>query len=105
MGQLMAASDSKNKRLGKSQARERFLPLVDAVAQGAGPVEITDHNKVVAVLISETDYRWLLAHAEGKPIPSRKLCGSMTIVGDLEQASKEISDLFLDSIKKSAEKL
>ena len=107
----MVASNSR-KRLkhskrtfGKSEAREQFLPLVDAVSSGAGPVEITERGRVVAVLISKTEYDWMAEYTKHKPQPARTLCGLGELVGDLEEGSAEIAAAFQVSLKTTAKKL
>jgi prevent-host-death family protein len=59
------------KRVGKAQAREEFSTLVEAVASGAGAIQITDYGKVAAVLLSEKEYEWLCACAEKNAHPKR----------------------------------
>lgn len=95
-------------KLGKAQARAQFAPLVEALATNGGVIEITDYGKVSAVMLGYNDYMLLLAKAnesfkQFKQFKqSRALAGSMTIVGDLEEATKEISAAFATSIKKTA---
>lgn len=107
----MSAANPLNKKrkiksvLGKSEAREQFLPLIDLVASGAGPVEITDYGKVVAVLLSKKDYEWLSAAMQHKPKPKRSLAGSALLLGDLEEASKQIAAEFEASFERSAREL
>ncbi|MBI3928488.1 MAG: type II toxin-antitoxin system Phd/YefM family antitoxin [Armatimonadetes bacterium] len=45
-------------RLGKSEARARFLRLVERVASGEGAVEITDRGEIAAVLIGYREYQY-----------------------------------------------
>lgn len=92
-------------RLGKSEARARFLTLVETVATGGGPVEITDRGKVAAVLLSHNEYMWLLAMASKRPKTRRSLVGSMVLVADLEEASKQLSDMMIQSIHRRAAEL
>lgn len=96
---------SNKKTLGKSEARMQFLPLVDAVSQGAGPIEITDYGKVVAVLIGKHDFDWLLAHTKDKPSPTRVLRGLGRLMCDLEDGSKEITESLQSSLKRTAKEL
>lgn len=91
------------KSLGKSEAREQFLPLVDAVAGGAGPIEISAHGKVVAVLMSKNEYDLMKAGFKEKS--AKSLCGLGTLVGNLEEGSAEIAALFQKSLKETAEGL
>lgn len=91
--------------LGKSEAREQFLPIVDAVAKGAGPFEISDHGRVVAVLLSKQEYDWMLAHTKEKVLPKKSLRGSIIVLGDLEEGSKQIAAEFQASLEKTASEL
>ena len=104
------ASAPKSLSMGKTQARKEFLPLVDAVAQGHTAVEITDHDKPVAVLLSYQNYVMMTSKLamlspslyESKP----SLVGSVRILADdLEAASAEIADVFKTAIESSAKKL
>ena len=95
--------------LGKTQARQMFLPLVDELSKNPRVVEITDRDEPVAVLLSHKHFTALLslvgksAMKEGKLKSS--LVGSVTILGSLEQGSKKIAEDFQQSIKRSAETL
>jgi len=107
---MYAKSDNRKlgrqyKALGKSDARKRFLPLVDSVSQGSGPVEITDYGKVVAVLISKNDFDWMYQQTVNKVMPKRSLYGLGQLLGDLEDGSKEIAKSMRTSLKKTADKL
>ena len=92
-------------KIGKSEARARFLPLIQEVSSGAGPVEITDRGQVAAVLMSHQDYLLLLARAHDFPKARMSPVGTMEIVGDLEQASRELTRSTLESIFRSADDL
>ena len=92
-------------KLGKAQARQQFAPLVESLATNGGTVEITDYGKIAAVMLGYKDYISLLVRA-GTPLkPKNQLRGSMVLVGDLEETTKEISKLILDSVAKSAAEL
>ncbi len=93
------------KKLGKTQAREQFAPLVESLSKVGGVVEVTDYGKVAAVMLGYKDYLWLLAQSNQPFKPSRQLAGSATLVGDLEKASSEITESVLDSITRSAKEL
>lgn len=91
------------KRMGKSEARAKFLPLVQALAQGGGPVEITDRGKVEAVLLSNEEYQWLLVRGKTQPALTKSLVGAMVLEEDLEAADQEISSLFEKSMGSGGE--
>jgi len=95
------------KRIGKAQAREEFSTLIEAVADGAGAVEITDYGKVKAVLLSEKEYEWLCACAKRIAQPRRNAHGVMSLIHDkaLEDASRDVAADFERSIKKTAREL
>lgn len=92
-------------KLGKSQARAQFLPLVEQVAAGGGPVEITDRGKVAAVLLGHDDYLQLLARAGAPLTQTRSAVGCLEILGDLEQGSREIGRRMRESLIRTAEEL
>lgn len=96
-----------HKRIGKAQAREEFSTLIESVASGAGPVEITDYGKVAAVILSEKEYEWLLACAKKNSQPKRSPRGLIVLSDDkaLEDASKELRTEFENSITKTASEL
>jgi prevent-host-death family protein len=101
----------RKKILGKSEAREQFLPLIKAVVEGAGPINISDHGKPVAVLLSKQDYDWMLARTQNESETHNKLRrknslkGSIILLGDLEEGSREIARDIQQSIKRSAREL
>ena len=96
-----------NKRIGKSQAREEFSALIEAVATGAGAVEITDYGKVAAVLLSESEYKWLCACAQNSPSPKRGAQGLIVLTDEksLQEASTQVQLDFDESINKTASEL
>jgi prevent-host-death family protein len=95
--------------IGKTQARQEFLPMVDDLQKHPRTIEITDRNNPVAVLLSYEYYAALVAQLSKLTQNSFKkqvdLRGSVTIVGDLEAASKEIAEEFAKSIERSSAKL
>jgi len=82
------------KQLSLTQARAKLSTLVAEVDKGRGPVAIAQRSKVKAVLV---DAEWHsrveeeLAHyrraAKQSPL---KLRGSMTLIGNVNQALTEI---------------
>jgi prevent-host-death family protein len=82
------------KQLSLTQARAKLSTLVADVDKGKGPVAIAQRSKVKAVLV---DAEWHsrveeeLAHyrrvAKQSPL---KLRGSMTLIGNINQALTEI---------------
>lgn len=93
-------------RLGKSEAREKFLPLVRSVAQGGSPIEITEHGESIAVLVNYHQYELMRSRYAAEQQLQQSPVGTIEILcGDLEAASREISDQLLKSINKSAKSL
>jgi hypothetical protein len=95
--------------VGKTQARKEFFPLVDSLCSANSAVEITDHDKPVAVLLSYQNYVALTAKAcaqagSAKP-QSPNLIGSVVINSDLNAASEKIAGMFRVSLDESAGKL
>lgn len=99
----------KRSRIGKTEARQRFLPLVNQLANESMVFEITEHDKPVAMLVSYG--RWaamvsqlkaLTKNAEPKPIDLR---GSIEILGDLEAGSKRAGEELLRSMRRRAKNL
>jgi prevent-host-death family protein len=92
-------------RLGKSEAREQFLPLVKALSGSNGAVEITDHGKSVAVLMSYKMYQALLAKGKTTGAAKLSLAGSLTEIADVEEGSREISQAAVKAIKRNLKAL
>ena len=92
-------------RLGKTQAREQFSPLVEKLSTVGGVVEVTDYGKVAAVMLSYRDYLWLLAQANEPFKPKRQLAGSAVLVGELETTNQQLTASILESLSKSAREL
>ena len=82
------------KQLSLTEARAKLSTLVAEVDKGKGPIAIAQRSKVKAVLV---DPEWHgrveeeLAHyrslARQSPL---KLWGSMTLIGDLDEALNEL---------------
>ena len=73
--------------------------LVESLVAGGSPVEITDYGKVVAILLSENEYNWLLQSARQNSRPKRPLRGSIKLLGSLEEASNELLEDFEASLE------
>ncbi len=97
--------------VGKTRARKEFFPLVDSLNTSGSVVEITDHDRPVAVLLSYQHYIALASklcmHAKVEDASkSPSLIGSVKIkTKNLEAASKRIARQFKQSIKDSAGEL
>lgn len=94
-----------SRKLGKAEARQEFAPLIDSVAGGGSPVEISDYGKVVAVLINANEYKWLLSQTKKTLKPKKELCGAIIIHDDLEILDKKVRADFEKSITKTVSKL
>jgi prevent-host-death family protein len=97
--------------VGKTQARKNFFPLVDSLTTSASAVEITDHEKPVAVLLSYEHYMALASKlcmlAKTLPQPkSPNLIGSIKFkTEDFKGASEKIAEQFSQSLKNTASSL
>lgn len=91
--------------ISKTKAREQFLPLVNELTRFTKAVQITDHDQPVAVLVSYNHWSALISKLSmlSKPQsqPRSNLMGSVKIIGDLEQGSKEAADQFENAVRKS----
>jgi prevent-host-death family protein len=97
--------------IGKTQARKEFFPLVDALSTTSSIVEITDHDKPVAVLLSYQNYVALAAKLSmltkaSAQLPAPNLMGSIRIkTNNLEAASQRVAARFAKSLDETAGKL
>jgi hypothetical protein len=95
--------------IGKTHARQKFLPIVSDLKMHPRTVEITEQDIPVAVLLSYNHYVTLISQLSKltKKAPKTKpnLMGTVIVVGDLEAASKRIGEKFKQAVKQSAAKL
>ena len=104
--QAMALFNIKQETVGKTEARQSFLPLVDELSHSAKAIEITDHQMPVAVLVGYSQWSAIISKLAMLMKPAKtttkvNLIGSVKIVGDLEVASKRAAEQFRKSINKS----
>ncbi len=94
-------------RIGKTEARQNFLPLVSELVRQPGAIEITDHDQPVAVLVSHSHWAAIMSKLaqSNNQSPPVDLRGSVKIIGDLEAASKEAGQELLQSVKRRAKNL
>jgi len=95
--------------MGKTELRQALLPLVSELQINPKVVEITDRDKPVAVLLSYDHYMALSELAKKAVTYGAErrvwLMGSVEILGDLEAASKEITEEWEQAIERSAAEL
>src|ERR1700722_18132352 len=95
--------------IGKTQARQKFLPLVSDLKVHPRTVEITDKDNPVAVLLSYNHYVSLISQLTKLTKTPKKnkpnLIGSVIVVGDLDAASKRVGEQFKQAVKRSATSL
>jgi PHD/YefM family antitoxin component YafN of YafNO toxin-antitoxin module len=97
--------------VGKTQARKDFFPLVDSLTTSASAVEITDHDKPVAVLLSYQHYIALtsklcmLAKSPAYPKPPSLISSIKLKTDNLEAASEKIAEQFKRSLKDATSSL
>ncbi len=98
----------KSETMGKTQARQDFLPLVASLETNKRLIEITDQARPVAVLLSYEHWTMLISKlASLSDIDSRRLDlkGSIQIVGNLDSASKEAGEMLMRAVVDSVEEL
>jgi hypothetical protein len=100
----------KQETIGKTQARQAFLPLIDELDEKAKAVRITDHEEPVAMLIGYNHWSAIVSKLTGfmKPTSDKgriELMGSVKIIGNLEAGSRSIGKKFEKAINKSSKKL
>ena len=89
--------------LGKTEARQAFLQLVDQVQEEQLPIAITDRGEKVAVMMSMKLYKSLLEILKPRSKPGiNPFAGTFKTVGNLDKASAEVSTLIDKAVKKSA---
>lgn len=95
------------KRVEETRAREELSALIEAINTGGGAVEITDNDRVAAVLLSGKDYEWLCACSKKVGAPKRDARGIISLCDDsaMNTASEELSADFDASILKTASEL
>lgn len=78
-----------------------MLQTVEAVIDAQGRVHLLEniklgkkHRALVTILSDEENF-----------VPEKSIVGTVEILGDLEEGSKEISRMFNQSIQKSSEEL
>lgn len=96
--------------VGKSEARQRFFPLMKQLTQSPLAVEVMERDEGVAVMVSKVHFDALINKLWEllKPTPApeaNELMGCITIVGDLEEGSQRAAAMITEAIKKSANAL
>lgn len=96
--QATALFGLKTESIGKTEARQNFLPLVADLQKRPRTIEITDRQAPIAMLITYDHYATLISQLAklSKKVPKKKidLMGSVTYIGDLDKAGKEIAEEF-----------
>ena len=105
--QAMALFNIQQESLGKTEARQSFLPLVDELSHSAKAIEITDHQMPVAVLVGYSQWSAIISKLAVLMKPAKattrvNLIGSVKIIGDLEAGSKRAAEQFRKSINRSS---
>lgn len=93
------------KKLKLEEVQKNLGEVVSSLQQNGGYVEVQKNNHTAAVILSSDEFKKLQrfmpkASSEKKPNSDWKLAGSMELVGDIEEASKEISKSIIESIEK-----
>ncbi len=95
------------KKVTKDEACVKISSLIQTVANGAGAVAITDHGKVITVLVSKQEYEWLHACAK-QGAPSERRPRGAIILDDndaLDQARIRVREDFENALSKTASEL
>ena len=92
-------------RIGKSEARQNLLPLIRSLHSNKEPIEITEKDKPVAVLMSYSAYELLMTKAGQKKKMSFELVGSLSELDDIEAGSKEIAKDLAEALERRANRL
>lgn len=94
------------KELGKTEARQLFLRLLDELRQESTTVAITDRGEPVAVIMGYKQYELLVtALNQGKAANEQALEGLIIKAGDLEADNQRIKRLFRKSLQKTRKNL
>lgn len=98
------------KKLNIAEARRQFCQIVAEEASGAFQyVEVTHRGKPAVVIVGIERFRELLRKAQafdslqGKELP--EIEGSLRIVGDLAEGSREAARMIWDALRRSSEQL
>jgi hypothetical protein len=91
------------KKLSLEEVQKNLDEIVSQLQQDGGYVEVVKNHQTAAVIVNSDLFEKLQLHkvfANRKPNSDWKLRGSVEIIGDIEEASAEISKSILDSINK-----
>lgn len=95
------------KELGKTEARQAFLRLLDDLQEESATLAITDRGEKVAVIMGYKQYKTLIAILEhhAQAVGKNPLAGLITKVGDLDKSMAKVNTLFKQSFKKTADSI
>jgi hypothetical protein len=94
------------KKLNIAEVQKNLDEVIEQLKQNGGYVEVVEGHHTAAVILSIVDFAKLMpflpkvSPPKKKPEKEWKLRGSMELVGDIEEASAEISKSILESIEK-----
>jgi prevent-host-death family protein len=91
--------------LGKTEARQQFLSLVDSISHEAKSVAITDRGKRVAVIMGYKQFQVLmdLLGKKNDTLQKNPLDGLIVKVGNLDADSEKVNALFQASVKRTTD--
>lgn len=95
----------KNK-LSLEELQKELVEVISQLKETGGYVEVIENHHTAAVILNTVDFkrvqRFLPKRSSPKKKPEKewRLQGSMELVGDIEEASAEISKSILESIEK-----
>lgn len=95
------------KELGKTEARQCFLHLLDDLKDKPTSMAITDRGEKVAVIMGYKQYQLLIAifQQHTKAAEKNPFAGLITKIGDLEKGQAEINALFQESLMKTSDSI
>ena len=91
--------------LGRTEARQQFLSLVDNISHEAKSVAITDRGKRVAIIMGYKQFQGLM-DLIGKTtdnLQKNPLDGLIVKVGNLDADNKKVKALFQASVKHTSD--
>lgn len=94
------------KKLNLAEVQKNLDEVISQIEQNGGYVEVVKNHHTAAVILNFDEFKKLqrflpkASPSQKKPKTEWRLRGSAELVGDIEEASAEISKFIWDSIKK-----
>lgn len=93
------------RELGKTEARQSFLHLLNKLKDESSSVAITDRGEKVAVIMGYKQFQILMSilKEHGRCAGENPLAGLIVRAGDLEKGKAAVDSLFQESLRKTSE--